>query len=79
MGRIVLYLSQRQRTTALVGHSASLYNIAKGKQMNEAPNDFFSRLIAHNQVVKNIEEEAARKEAMRKAGVEAIERARTFA
>jgi formiminotetrahydrofolate cyclodeaminase len=47
--------------------------------MNESPNEFFARLIAHNQVVKNIEEEAARKEAMRKAGVEAIERARTFA
>ena len=47
--------------------------------MNESPNEFFARLIAHNQVVKNIEEEAAHKEAMRKAGVEAIEKARTFA
>jgi len=47
--------------------------------MNESPNEFFARLIAHNQVVKNIEEEAERKEAIRKAGVEAIERARTFA
>lgn len=47
--------------------------------MNEAPNEFFSRLIAHNQVLKNIQEEAERKEAIRKAGVEALERARTFA
>jgi len=63
----------------IVGQKVLLYNRAKGKQMNESPNEFFARLIAHNQVVKNIEEEAARKEAMRKAGVEAIERARTFA
>ena len=47
--------------------------------MNESPNEFFARLIAHNEVLKNIEEEAKHKEAMRKAGVEAIERARTFA
>ena len=64
---------------ALVRQSASLYNRVKGKQMNESPNEFFARLIAHNQVVKNIEEEATRKEAMRKAGVEAIEKARTVA
>jgi hypothetical protein len=64
---------------ALVRQSASLYNRVKGKQMNEAPNEFFARLIAHNQVVQNIEEEAARKEAMHRAGVEAIERARNFA
>jgi len=75
----VLYLSHRQRTAVIVGQKVLLYNRVKGKQMNESPNEFFARLIAHNQVVKNIEEEAARKEAMRKAGVEAIERARTFA
>lgn len=47
--------------------------------MNESPNEFFARLIAHNEIVKNIEEEAAHKKAMRKAGIEAIERARNFA
>jgi len=75
----VLYLSQRQRNAVLVGQRVLLYNRAKGKQMNESPNEFFARLIAHNQVVKNIEDEAKHKEAMRKAGIEAIEKARTFA
>jgi hypothetical protein len=47
--------------------------------MTDTAQNFFVRLAAHNEVEKNIREEAERKEAIRKAGVEAIERARTFA
>ena len=75
----MLYLSQRQRTTALVGQKVLLYNRVKGKQMNESPNEFFARLIAHNEVVKNNIEDELRKERNRQLAVEAIERARTFA
>lgn len=56
-----------------------LYNRVKGKQMNESPNEFFARLIAHNEVVKNNIEDELRKERNRQLAVEAIERARTFA
>lgn len=56
-----------------------LYNRVKGNEMNESPNEFFARLIAHNEVLKNIEEEATRKEAKRIASIQALENARTFA
>jgi hypothetical protein len=46
--------------------------------MNESPNDFFIRLIAHNEVQENIRIEAENKEASRIKQVEAIERARNF-
>lgn len=75
----MLYLSHRQRTTALVGQRVLLYNRVKGKQMNESPNEFFARLIAHNEVVKNNIEDEMRKERNRQLALEALEKARTFA
>ena len=75
----MLYLSQRQRNAVLVGQRVLLYNRAKGKQMNESPNEFFARLIAHNEVVKNNIEDELRKERNRQLAIEAIEKARTFA
>lgn len=47
--------------------------------MNESPNEFFARLIAHNEVVKNNIEDELRKERNRQLALEAIEKARTFA
>lgn len=63
---------------ALVRQSASLYNRVKGKQMNESPNEFFARLIAHNQVVQNIADEKQAKEDSKIKQVKALEYARNF-
>lgn len=63
---------------ALVRQSASLYNRVKGKQMNESPNEFFVRLIAHNEVLKNIADEKQAKEDSRIKQVKALEHARSF-
>jgi hypothetical protein len=43
--------------------------------MNEAPNEFFARLIAHNEVVRNNIEDELRKERNRQLAREAMERA----
>jgi len=50
----------------------------KGKQMNESPNEFFARLIAHNQVAQNIADEKQAKEDSKIRQVKALEHARSF-
>jgi hypothetical protein len=50
-------------------HFASLYNIVKGKQMNESTQAILARLIVKAEVLSNIEAEATRQAEIYALGV----------